>query len=352
MRLRQLIENVLLYDQVVVPTGNFLSIRFLSQAFGMETLAVLMDEEILKFNRLIGEVVYAGAGTGLTVIKVDVPASRKNNAPVSPAWWPTGVAATAILAELPGVTSLRAKQVAAKFVHATKDIDLDSLRTALRNRTISTAHSPTIDSKLRVEGSDLDNLGIRPNQIKILEGLGSDIERDDVGKALLIARTELEILAKERSGCDDLSTLSPIGKILAAKTNEQTALERLYQISEVPDLGTAVMNGAVSIKQIIDLRSSRNWQEFAKWFHESCASEPDRVGREYVRLLKATAPLDSTFFKIVRLLLPLAVSVFSPAASIAVTAADSFVVPKIRSPSAKYFVEELEQLTRRQAKEL
>jgi hypothetical protein len=52
----------------------------------------------------------------------------------------------------------------------------------------------------------------------------------------------------------------------------------------------------------------------------------------------------------VRLLISTVVGVISPIAGVAAAAADTFLVPKLKEPSAKYFVEELEQLSANQIK--
>ncbi len=347
-RLRQFVENILLYDQVIVPTDNFLSLRFLSLAFGSDALAILSDEGILKFRRLNGTVVYAGAGHGITVVKVDVHESRKKGAPVNPAWLPTGVAATALFSELPGVSAIRAKQLAAKVVHATKEIDLDMFREELRTRTYTSALSNTMDSRLRISKRALDKLELPPDQLRTAGSLESYAPADDIDKFMLVARTQLELIAKEQSGCNDISTLSPVGKILAATPRVATSLERLYQITDVPDIGAAAMQSAISMNAIVELRNSKHWREFVKWFHETCATEPDRVGREYVKLLKLPALLDSPFYKTVRLLISTVAGVINPLAGVVVAAADTYIVPNLKEPSAKYFIERLEQLAAEQ----
>jgi len=141
-----------------------------------------------------------------------------------------------------------------------------------------------------------------------------------------------------------------VGKVLATKLGNSTSLNCLYEITDVPDLGAGTMHGAISLEQIIKLRNSRHWREFANWFHEVCATEPNRVGREYVKLLRAEGKIDSPFFKTIRLLISSVVGLISPLAGVAASAADTFLVPRLKEPSAKYFVEELEQLSANQIK--
>lgn len=345
IRLKQLIENVLLYDQVVLPTDNLLCIRFLAEAFGAESIAILIDEEILKFSRFSGQLAYAGGGCGLTSIKLAIEETARENGTVGAGWLPTGIATTAILQGIPGLSSRRARQIAAKVVHATKETDLNAVMPTLAERAHCSVLSPEMDPSLSISNPDLRNLDIQSNQMRILGDLETTDRGDDIQKLMLVARTQLELIAQQQCGCDDLSTLSPVGKVLATRSTKETALDRLYQITNVPDLGAATMRGIVSVNEVVKFRNSRHWQEFAKWFHESCSSEPERVGREYVRLLKTDNAPDLPFFKVVRFLVGTVVSVISPVAGAAVTAADMFLMSKVKEPSPKYFVEELEQLS-------
>ena len=348
MRLRQLIENILLYDQVVLPTDNFLSLDVLARTFGAETVAILIDEGLLKFRRYTGMLAYAGAGHGLTTIRLGVDQARREHRPIAPAWLPTGVAATAILSGVPNVTPLRAKQISAKIVHATKEIELETLRVELRDRVSSSIVSGNLDAQLIPANKNLNDLEIRPDQLRLVGSLEDYAPTDDIDRLMAVARTQLELLAKEQCGCDDLSTLSPVGKVLVTSNSSSTALGKLYEITDVPDLGSAAMQGAISINEIVKLRQSKHWIEFVRWFHESCASEPDRVAKEYVKLLRTESKLDSGFFKIVRLFVTTVIGAINPVAGIIAGAADTFALPRLKEPAAKYFIENLEQLTHQQ----
>jgi hypothetical protein len=347
MRLQQLVENILLYDQVVLPTDNFLSIRILADSFGAEGLSQLIDEGIVRFIRAKGMLVYVGEGHGISFIDSVQPGT--SGRPLGPMWVPTGVAAYAILREIPGVTDRRARQIAQGIISATKEIELSHLRDELREGTLAAATSPTMDDSLRITSPDIQNLpGKNANQIILPSSFRKPLEPDnDIGRLLRIARTQLEILTQQQAGCDDISTLSPIGKVLSATPGG--SLRHLYEITDVPDVGTAVIKGTVSLEKVIELRNSRHWQQFAQWFHAECGADPTRVGKEYIKLLKEPGVLDSTFFKTVRLLLPTFLGFVSPEAGIALAAADMYLTPTIKGPSAKYFIERLEQITETQS---
>lgn len=339
MRLQQMVENLLLYDQVVIPTDNFVSIKVLADAFGTEGVATMIDSGILRFARVHGILTYAGVGRGLLVI------TQSNNQ--SPLWAPTGVAARYVFETLEGPDSRRAKQMGAKIASVTTEINLSHHRDAIQDRTFAAVRSSTISPELKVNSPNLLALpGQANNQLTLTGALNKPLDPDnDIGRVMRVARTESEIVGQQVTGCTDVSTLSPIGKIIAA--NAETQMKGLFQITDAPDIGKAALVGNLQLKDIIALRESKHWQEFVVWFHQACGSEPERVGREYVKLLKAAGPLDTTFFKVVRVLIPALIGLLPGGGTLstAIGAADTFLLPKLKEPSPKYFIEELEQLT-------
>jgi len=346
MRLRQLVENLLFYDQVILPVDDFIGLKVLGDAFGTEGVATMIDAEVLRFARVHGSLAYAGEGHGL----VTISAVDRASGPTPPMWMPTGVAARAIFAAIEGEDNRRAKQMGAKVASYTKDIQLGHYSKLIEERAFAAVRSASISPDLAIPELNLRSLpGKKNNEIVVTGPLNQPLEpNNDIGRLMRVARTELEIVGKEVTQCSDISTLSPIGKVIAAHT--ATAMTTLFQITDVPDVGEATLRGALNLQQIISLRESRNWQEFVRWFHEACNSDSDQVGREYVKLLKKAGPLDTAFFKTVRILVPTVLGLMPGGAAIGVLveAADTFLLQKIKEPSPKYFIEELEQLTLKQ----
>lgn len=240
-----------------------------------------------------------------------------------------------------------------KVASVTKEIELSHIADLVQTRTFQTCTSKNVDPEFAISQPDLRNLsGKRNDQLTLCGPVNKPLDpNNDIGRLMRVARTQLEIAGKEQAECTDISTLSPIGRLIAS--NDTTAMAALFQITDAPDIGKATIEGALSIKNIIALKESRHWQEFVTWFHEECAADPAKVGREYVKLLRKAGPLDSPFFKIIRFLIPTAlgfVPVIGGAASAALGLADSFGVPKVKEASPKYFIEELEQLAEQQRK--
>ena len=184
---------------------------------------------------------YVGEGHGISVMSAVSPGNTGQ--PLGPMWLPIGVAAYSILREVPGTTDLRARQMAVKIASATREIDLGHFRAEIRDNTKAVALSHLLDESLKIRSPDLENLpGKTANQITIPSKFRQPLEPDnDIGRLLRIARTQQEIIAQHQTNCEDLSTLSPIGKVLSTETG--AVLRHLYEITDAPDVGTAVIRG-------------------------------------------------------------------------------------------------------------
>jgi hypothetical protein len=72
---KSLIESVLLFDQVVIPTNDFMPLALMAGVLGEKPVIRLLDEEIIKFARFRGAVGYLGNGGGISILQLS---SSKN----------------------------------------------------------------------------------------------------------------------------------------------------------------------------------------------------------------------------------------------------------------------------------
>lgn len=67
---RTLIESILLFDKVTIPTNDFMPLGLLLGVLGEDYVAELLDQDIVGFARFIGSVAYVGNGSGVRVINI------------------------------------------------------------------------------------------------------------------------------------------------------------------------------------------------------------------------------------------------------------------------------------------
>jgi hypothetical protein len=107
----------------------------------------------------------------------------------------------------------------------------------------------------------------------------------------------------------------------------------------VPDVGEALLVGAVSVRELLRLSESTDGRQFRDWFHENCRSNTIVTAREYTKLLKETPKIQSVPSKVLRFIATTALGSV-PYLGTAAGAIDSFFIERwLRGASPKYFLD-------------
>jgi hypothetical protein len=338
------IENLLLYDNIVVPTDDFMSLTILVGVLGEKAISALLADGALKFVRFRGSLSYIGNGGGLRPFSI-----TKDDRSVLPQW---GDTEAAIYWALDGLNvPVNIRQLSRQVLAVTQEVDLGSIEALIRDQTYrAILDSPPLRATFAIRNTNLDHLsGIEPNGVRVYGGVEAEVREspgDEIDTVLMIARTFLERYAEQATACDDGRTTTPIGHVLAAVPGP--SLSTLRQFTNIPNVADLVLAKEIETKKIISLRNTRDWRSFTSWFHQSCRDDPMRAAREYIGLLKQVPMVDKAPLKIVRLLVTTVIGLVNPIGGIAAAAGDMFGTEKLRSPSPKHFIERLEQLTKKQ----
>lgn len=347
---KHLIEGVLLYPKVVLPTQDYLTLSVLVGVLGQRAVIHLLESRRIAFIRVKGALAYIGNGGGIQAYSIQSPVGAPSAfcAPVPDAiqWALRGLAIDSIDPSLPRLVE-----------QATLELDANSLVDDVRKETYADIlSSPLLQQSFSVLNTDLDHLaGIEPNQVRIYGGPQIAWSGDEIDAVLALAATNLELRLAEAVQCLDASTASPMGHMLKAKagrvfesSESAKSFSELCEIANVPDIGEAVLQNAVSVEQIVRLSDTRNAAEFRTWFHAHCRDNPLETAKQYVELLRDTPRIQTVPAKIIRLivttlvgLIPIIGQIVGPAAS----ALDSFYIERVlRGHSPKYFIDELRQI--------
>ena len=348
-RIKGFLESVLLYDEVHVPTDSFMSLAIIVGVLGERPTHELLDSGTLKFLHFNGALAYAGNGGGLT----DYSIGHNPGNPVA-MFGATQEAANWALSGLnshPDVSSLLPK-----VARATSEMYLKDHLQSITARTYAAINSSDgLRQKFSIEESDLSRLaGIAPNQIRVWPGYDEPGQQapDGIDAVLRVARSYVEAAGAEHIGNADVSTATPIGYVIEdEEAKAGLRLSGLHQITKIPDLGEDILVGRFSVEQLLKLKQSYDWPKFRDWFHEHCTNDPIETAKAYVDLLKTTPGSDSLVGRSIRFLATTAIGLLNPVAGVAAAAADTYLVPRAHPPSAKFFIERLEQVTKQQAKD-
>jgi hypothetical protein len=346
--IKRLIESIILYPEIVIPTEDFISLAILVGSLGERSVIHLLEAGVLRFVRIKGSIAYIGNGGGLKSYEI-----RNSERLPTPHCAPLDAS---ISWALQGLKERSKDPLLPKLVQDTSiEISVPDFADRIRHETyMDVLNSQKLRSVFAIRNTHLDHLaGIRPNEVRGYAGRGSEWSKDEISTILALANTNMELYIAEAVHALDLSTSNPVGQIIKAKAQRAfgktaaSAFADLREISDMPDIGETVLGDEASLDEVLRLVHSRNGEAFRKWFHENCRTDPLGVSREYARLLKEMPYIQSRPVKILRFVVTAALGMV-PIAGIVASAIDSFFLEGwLRGSSPKFFIEDLSQLSGR-----
>ena len=354
-----LIESTLLFDQIVIPTNDFMPLSLMAGVLGERALLRLLDEDTVRFARFRGSLGYLGNGGGITVFQVgsavqNVP--KYFSAPLDEA---TRAAIEAVNA------NLDKKKLAELTTRATAEfsIEVEELRTMTYGQI---KKSPEV---IKAKGLvDVRRLkGIQPNQVRLLSGVLQEGQNDDIFQVLRVAQACVEVKAAANTDCDDIYTSDQVSELFRGALTRATgsahpgnAYVELRELADLPDVGELVLQDTGLLESVLKLRNSTAGAQFRGWFQENVRTDPTNVAREYAKLLQEVPGIQSATGRTIRFLAQVGVGAASAialdaavgfAASMAAGAIDSFLVDRMFGGSSpKVFLERLQKLAAAQTK--
>ena len=355
LRFSHLFDGLLLYDDVVVPTQDFLSLTILVGLLGQKVVLDLLEGGDLRFVRLKGALAYVGNGGGLQPYAI-----RDKGGKPDPSFADTEQAA---IWALEGLEQTKIDPALPRVVSAnTTVIDAAAIADHVRHETyMDVLNSGYLRSLLSIRNTDMDHLaGIAPNEVRCYGGPDDSSKRgDEIDIVLDICAANLELRLSERAGCDDASTAAAVGHLLRGKTERTLqgrvpfeSLVRLMEINGVPNVAGFVLNEPLqergaALQSIMQVKRSRDGKAFRGWFHANCRDNPDEVAAHYIEVLKRVPAISQTPARVVRFLVTSVLGLI-PALGTLSSAVDSFFIERwLRGHSPKFFIEDLKQVANR-----
>ena len=348
-----LIESLLLFDQIVIPTNDFMPLSLIAGVLGERALQRLLDEDAVKFARFKGSLCYLGNGGGVSVFQVG---SAEHNAPIyfsAPLDEATRAAIDAVNA------NLDKKKTAELATRATAEfsIEVEELRTMTYSQI---KKSPRV---IKAKGLvDVRRLkGIQPNQVRLLSGVLQEGQDDDIFQVLRVAQACVEVKAAATTDCNDIYTSDQVSELFrgaltraSGSAHPGNAYVELRELADLPDVGELVLHDKDLIEGILNLRNSTAGVQFREWFQENVRTDPGYVAREYAKMLQQVPGIQSGTARTIRFLAQVGVGAASAVAldaaagfvaGAAAGAIDSFLVDRMfRGSSPKVFLEKLQKL--------
>jgi len=342
----RLANYILLYDQIVIPTGNLQILPVLRLILGEGVFDELVRSKgivLARFDQWFG---YIGTG-GIIFFSTAEGPNRPTGAP-SPNLWTTffkpldAAIDDVLIASNPPSDTVRRAEL--------KNLLLDNVvllpTTKILEGVKDEAYKDILGSpylrdmlSLRNVGRSLDNLfGSEKNRVTVFNphvspepGYPPEI------RAVLRVVFENFLLsmgshAETTEITGDKSTLSVLqakGQRLGYSPEGNLAFARMQKISGVPDIGEAFAAKQIAPAQLLDLRYSKHCQALRDWFYEgSPAERASDTLRRYVDSVGKPSWIESLPIKVLRFVSTTTLGAAEPISGAAVSAVDTFLLSK------------------------
>jgi hypothetical protein len=352
---KALLEALVLYDEVVLPTQDFTAVPALITLLGEHEFRAVLDSGALRFVRVQGTMVLGASGLEQARVY------RENGEPhpfAADLDWTLQWACDDF------ARALNPREMAKAIELVTSELSAGDVVNAIKAEV---AADLTNSSALRdaLGAPAVDFRRLRADQVHLYGGPRLPSEVPGVDAFLRAAQCNAEMHIATQSGCDDIASSTEIDAVIRAKLSRGPhgdVGERLLEIASVPDFAALILAGEVPLSAILKLRASRDGVAFRKWLHESIVStDTVEIAKAYAGLLRNTDVVDGGKGRVVRALLWTAVSAptglaagglaglaIGAAAGLATSLVDSFVVSKVRLQSSPLvFLDRLRETAKR-----
>lgn len=340
-----LANYVLLYDQIVIPTGNLQILPVLRIMLGEGVFDELVRNNVIVLARYDRWFSYVGNGGGLRFFEIaENPSGQRGFANIFHSYFaPLDEAIeTALIATTPSSSKERknelTKLLTDKIVSVATDVEMNAFRDETYKDILGSPYLRDLFS-IRNRGRSLDRLrGIQSNQVRIYSphSQSEDEKGPEITSLLRVAFENFilsigtDVSATEITG--DGSTLALLkakGQRVGAAIDGFEAFARIQEISGVPDIGAAFAKKSLTAEQLLDLRESKHAISFRQWIGSGADGEnADEIVRRYIGEIGKPSLIESIPVKMLRFVTTTGIGALEPISGAAASAVDSFLLSK------------------------
>ncbi|ABL99842.1 SEC-C metal-binding domain-containing protein [Shewanella amazonensis] len=350
-----LANYILLYDQIVIPTGNLQILPVLRNIFGESIFDELIKSNIIVLARYNKWFSYIGNGGGLRFFEsFSDPNSGKTPNLFHSYFAPLDEAIdTAIKTTTPPSSSDRASVLKNllidKILPVGNKIEMDSFRDETYKDILGSPYLRNFLS-IRNEGRSLDALkGINANQVRIYSphAIPEKGESPEIWSVLhaafenFVLGLSTDIDVEEIAG--DGNTLALIkakGQRVGLDLEGKNAFSKIQEISGIPDIGELFSKNEFTPEQLLDLRESKHSQVFRDWFSSENPNETSQqIVERYVSSIGKPSIIEKLPIKTLRFGVTTGAGLLDPLTGAISSAVDSFLLSKwFPGKSPKLFI--------------
>lgn len=339
-----LCEQLMLHDQILIPTNDYLTAAALVALLGERTFIDLLEADRLKFVRLRMLFGYLrGENKEGSIVALGDPENRRpQDSPIEESIYAAlssiqpGVKESEKLAQLIAANSHPMEM--AQVIAAVKDSAYADFR-----------HSPLWHASYVGRTGSFKLPGSNKHTVTML-GPTTDPSSKPIDALLALTLSNIELYLSNQFSCVSMSTGSPMGDCLDLKSGysgkkDHPGRHRLWSfldVASVPNLAAVTLADQSKFSDVLKLTDSRNARVFREWFHQNATLTDTEMKARYVDLLHEvpwaqTAPIKALRFAVTNLL-----DAKIPSLGKVASLADTFLLDKVlKGNSAKFFVDDL-----------
>jgi hypothetical protein len=339
-------EDLILHDQILVPTQDYLTACGLILIIGEKGFIELLERDKLKFIRTRGGFGFiSGKGPGEIGIFGDPSHQKPLDAPLE-----QSVEAGLRVIE----DKIREKEKLHEIiVQNSLLIEWNAILKAVKQESIQDLkYAETWRSEYESNSPDFIILPKTDKiQVRVI-GPSYDPKTNVADTLLALTLYNSDLYLAKKFECQDISPFYPIGDLLEIKNNRllkatgySYKLWTLLEINGVPDLSKIDLRQASNLRDILEVATNKNAKDFRDWFHKNQELSEKEILREYLSVLKQIPMIQRLPSKALRFVVTLGFG-FIPGLGQAISFFDSFIVDRLfRGKSPKFFIDDLTSVT-------
>lgn len=341
----RLANYLLIYDQIIIPTGNIQILPVLRIILGEGVFDELLRSKQIVLARYDQWTAYAGNGVGLISFQIgDGPLTKANGPNLATSFFkPLDEAIdVAITTTNPPSSMLRQAEIKNLLLDNVVLLPTQAITEGLKQETYrDVLGSPYLRDflSLKNHGRSLDKLkGIDPNQLRFFNP-HVPAEPGDSREIRAVLRVAYENFVLSIGGHVDateiigdeasLTVLQGKGQRLGLPVRGDNAFAKMQEVSGVPDLGAAFASRQLTSAQLIDLRNSKQGQSLRAWLDKGSPQESaEETLQRYVEAAGPTSLIDSLPAKLLRFAATSSLGVFATMPGVVASGIDTFLLSK------------------------
>ena len=344
---RSLLEDLVLHDQILIPTPDFLTADGLALIIGEKAVIDLLEQDRLKFIRTRSSLCYVRGSekAGSLAVFSDPEKKKAIDSEIDES-------ASAGLDIIDHLLKDR-KKLESLLTQKTIDIPSSDILEAVRDDAmIDFRNSSTWSSHFEHVDQNMFLLpGIPKMGVRVI-GMNSEPLEDPINTLLSLVLYNSDLHLGKKFNCTSISPSFPVGDVLRLKSlrknDSKEALWNLFEMNSVPDFCSVDLSDYEHFNSLHRATVSKNAQTFREWFHSQKSWEEDEIIREYISVLNDVPWTERLPTKALRFLVTTGLGLvpgLEPGIGLAASALEAFGFDKVFSKaSPKFFINDLRQL--------